>query len=415
MTIPNSLDQKMMQSYVESTDVENKPCVAVVNPDGTSIMDGVSVTISPGDVEIGAVEIKNSTDDTRATVGANGLYTEVRASALPTGAATETSAAAAATSLAVMDDWDESDRAKVNIIVGQAGIAAGTGVDGATVPRVTLATNVGLPAGSSLIGQVNAIGDVAHDAVDSGNPIKIGGYASATPPAGVSSGDRVNAYFDLNGRLVVYDDSTDGNLQEIINTTSETAANVTNVNDSLLFINENIFNNWVDQGTAISGIKNILEAGSVTTAAPSYTNGQVSPLSLTTAGALRVDNSAVTQPIIPLPIVGNTYTASVAQNNSFTTLNLKASAGNLLRVSCINTTGSTRYLQFHNTATTPGGGATALIKFLIPANSQIIIGPGDIGIAGIYFSTGIAYANSTVASTYTAGSAGDLLLEVNYI
>jgi hypothetical protein len=48
----------------------------------------VDTTIDIGDIEIGAVEIKNSTDDTRATVGANGLYVDVRASVLPTGAAT---------------------------------------------------------------------------------------------------------------------------------------------------------------------------------------------------------------------------------------------------------------------------------------------------------------------------------------
>lgn len=47
----------------------------------------------------------------------------------------------AVTSLAVMDDWDESDRCKVNIIAGQAGVAAGSGANGATVPRVTIATD----------------------------------------------------------------------------------------------------------------------------------------------------------------------------------------------------------------------------------------------------------------------------------
>lgn len=66
----------------------------------------------------------------------------------------------AVASLAVIDDWDESDRAKVNPIVGQAGIAAGTGVDGATVPRVTLATNVGLPAGESFLGTTGQSGTV---------------------------------------------------------------------------------------------------------------------------------------------------------------------------------------------------------------------------------------------------------------
>lgn len=55
--------------------------------------------------------------------------------------ATETSAAAAAASLSVMDDWDESDRAKVNTIVGQAGVAAGAGAVSALTQRVTLASD----------------------------------------------------------------------------------------------------------------------------------------------------------------------------------------------------------------------------------------------------------------------------------
>ncbi|RPI85377.1 MAG: hypothetical protein EHM42_06765, partial [Planctomycetaceae bacterium] len=60
----------------------------------------------------------------------------------------------AVTSLAVLDDWDESDRAKVNLIVGQAGIAAGAGAVGATVPRVTLGSDD--PAVSALGGTSDA-------------------------------------------------------------------------------------------------------------------------------------------------------------------------------------------------------------------------------------------------------------------
>jgi hypothetical protein len=48
---------------------------------------------------------------------------------------------ASATSLAIIDDWDESDRAKVNIIVGQAGITAGAGAVAANTPRVTHASD----------------------------------------------------------------------------------------------------------------------------------------------------------------------------------------------------------------------------------------------------------------------------------
>ncbi len=73
-----------------------------------------------------------------------------------TGTVTEASGAAIATSLAIMDDWDESDRAKTNPVVGQAGLAGGTGVDAANALRVSLATNIALPTGSNVIGQVTA-------------------------------------------------------------------------------------------------------------------------------------------------------------------------------------------------------------------------------------------------------------------
>lgn len=73
---------------------------------------------------------------------------DAASAAPPAGGATEAKQDAqivqetsSATSLAIIDDWDESDRAKVNLIVGQAGIASGAGVVGATVPRVTIASD----------------------------------------------------------------------------------------------------------------------------------------------------------------------------------------------------------------------------------------------------------------------------------
>lgn len=114
----------------------------------------------------------------------------------------------AVTSLAVLDDWDESDRAKVNLIVGQAGVAAGAGAVGATVPRVTLASDdpavtalqlidnaisgsemqvdvvAALPAGTNLLGSVSA--KQATDAI-------MDGVTALTPKfaaiAASSSGD----------------------------------------------------------------------------------------------------------------------------------------------------------------------------------------------------------------------------------
>lgn len=46
-------------------------------------------------------------------------------------------------------------------------------------------------------------GDVAHDAVDSGNPVKVGGKALTANPTAVAANDRVNAMFDAQGRQVV--------------------------------------------------------------------------------------------------------------------------------------------------------------------------------------------------------------------
>lgn len=184
-------------------------------------------------------------------------------------------------------------------------------------------------------------GNVAHDAVDSGNPVKVG-YKAVDPtslPTAVSANDRVDGIGSLQGEILVY-------LSRLMS--------------------------GEDQTNNLTGF-------------------------------------------LPKPIAGNTYTYTVTQNNSFQTTNLKAIAGNVLKFFVVNTTASTRYFQLHNTATTPGGGATAAFKFLVPATSQLVIGPKDIGDAGLYFATGIAMANSTAASTYAAGTAGDLLVEITTV
>lgn len=53
----------------------------------------------------------------------------------------------------------------------------------------------------------------------------------------------------------------------------------------------------VAQGSTTSGQTGNLTQGAVTTSAPTYTTGQTNPLSLNTAGGLRVDGSGVTQPV----------------------------------------------------------------------------------------------------------------------
>jgi hypothetical protein len=80
----------------------------------------------------------------------------------------------------------------------------------------------------------------------------------------------------------------------------------------------------VAQGSTTSGEYGDLIQGAVTTAAPSYTTGQTSPLSLTTVGNLRVDGSSVTQPI------SGTVTANAGTNLNTSALALDTSVNGIL-------------------------------------------------------------------------------------
>lgn len=55
----------------------------------------------------------------------------------------------------------------------------------------------------SIAATLAVAGEVAHDAIDSGNPQKVGGQARQTNPTAVADADRVNAIFDDIGRQVV--------------------------------------------------------------------------------------------------------------------------------------------------------------------------------------------------------------------
>lgn len=90
------------------------------------------------------------------------------------------------------------------------GTVTGGGVE-ATALRVTLASDstgvlsVDDNGGALTVdGTVSATsaGDIAHDGVDSGNPVKVGAYATSSEPTAVASADRVNLIADLVGKLI---------------------------------------------------------------------------------------------------------------------------------------------------------------------------------------------------------------------
>lgn len=138
----------------------------------------------------------NSTDGTLVNLGTNNDVTVTGSVTANAGTNLNTSLlaleaggnlAGAATSLAIMDDWDNAAS------------------DGASVS-----------------------GDVAHDSADAGEPVKIGfkAYDPASMPSDVTANDRVNGVADLKGRQMVYLgttlDSTNDSISTIFSTHSNT-------------------------------------------------------------------------------------------------------------------------------------------------------------------------------------------------
>lgn len=141
--------------------------------------------------------------------------------------------------------------------------------------------------------------------------------------------------------------------------------------------------------------------------APSLSDGQYYEGLLDSAGNLKVN--VVAQG-------GNVTATSLFSNlGADATKNVKASAGVVYSLTCHNENASDRWVQLHNTATVPSSGGTVpIISFLVPTNSQLIVGEDFFGSEGISFATGIAFAFSTTKDVYTAATAGDQSTHIRY-
>jgi hypothetical protein len=165
-----------------------------------------------------------------------------------------------------------------------------------------------LPAGSNAIGSVSVSNFPATQAVS----------ASSLPlPTGAAQDS------SINGILVAQGSSTSGGKGPLIQgavttgspsyTSGQTSPLSLDTSGSLRV---NVVSGGVagySQGSTTSGQVGGLTQAAVTSSAPSYTTGQTSPLSLTTSGALRVDGSAVTQPVSGT-VTANAGTGTFAHN-----------------------------------------------------------------------------------------------------
>ena len=140
---------------------------------------------------------------------------------------------------------------------------------------------------------------------------------------------------------------------------------------------------------------------------PTLTNNQYHEPMLDSEGNLKVNIAATG---------GSSAASSLFSNlGANATLNVKATAGKVYSLTCHNENASDRWVQLHNTATVPSTGVTVpILSFLVPVNSQLIIGEDFFGSEGISFATGIAFAFSTTKDVYTAATAGDHSTHIRY-
>ena len=192
------------------------------------------------------------------------------------------------------------------------------------------ATSLPLPTGASTEAKQPALGTAGTASAD---VLTVQGIASMTPLKTDGSG----VTQPISGTVTVTDGA--GALNVIVDSGTVAATqsgtwNVTNVSGTVSLptgastLSEQqtqttalqlIDNLPLAQGSTTSGQSGALALGAVTTAAPTYTTAQTNPLSLTTAGALRTDSSATTQPVSGTVSITANSSVNVAQINGVTT------------------------------------------------------------------------------------------------
>lgn len=97
----------------------------------------------------------------------------------------------AVTALEIIDDWDEANRAAVNLIAGQVAIAGGAGINAANVVRVTVATDDEINDDLDAIRvAVEVIDNAIHTRNEAfGEAVAIGGEFDDTGPVAATEGN----------------------------------------------------------------------------------------------------------------------------------------------------------------------------------------------------------------------------------
>ena len=151
------------------------------------------------------------------------------------------------------------------------------------------------------------------------------------------------------------------------------------------------------------------------------TKASVDALSAKLPSALGQQASAASLSVVVatgaiLPITSPTYSAYSALGTNVSA-NIKATPGKLYGLVATNANSSTRFIQLFNKITAPINGDVPLRSYPVYGNYGSLMIDGNLwGLAGLNFSTGIAWGMSSTPLTHTAISAAtDVIYECYFL